>query len=119
MYRMKGMGASSPVIVDPGRSPITGLPTARYIDCGGGVSVLSGTLCPGVTSVNSALTGCVCGPPGYCYGAQFCSTPQLDSCGRDFRTDPSAGSPGCMSNSTMIGIGAALVVVWLLLFRRG
>ena len=41
-----------------------------------------------------ASSSCVCGPPGYCYGADFCSKPQLDSCGRDFRTDRSAGSPG-------------------------
>lgn len=86
----------------------------------GDSSIVSGTGNPGVT-VNAAgvLTGCVCGPPGYCYGAEFCSKPQLDSKGRDFRTDPTAGSPG-PANSTLYAIGfGAFALLGLLIFSGG
>jgi hypothetical protein len=78
-------------------------------------TLISGTANPGVTSVGGVLTGCVCGPPGYCYGADFCSKPQLDSKGRDFRTDATAGSPG-PTNSTMIGIGVAALALLFVFF---
>ena len=61
---------------------------------------------------------CACGPPGYCFSADFCSVPRLDSHGRDFRTDASAGSMG-PTNSTMIGIGVAAIAAVFFLFGGG
>lgn len=69
---------------------------------------------PYTAMINGVQVTCYCGPPGYCYGQEFCSKPQLDSHGRDARTDASAGDPGPSNSEMIMLLGGAVFVVFLL-----
>ena len=57
------------------------------------------------------------GPIGHCFSSEYMASPVLDSCGRDFRYDGGAGSPGgCISSRDkgiylLIGGGILLLLV--------